>query len=153
MVFLDLLKYVELKIMIDFFPSSDITRNTGQYLQHFSFENQNFFFKKYFSQRKNRLKITGKSTLYTFDKVRNDYFINLRYGLKTFLNLNSGIIANMIKETKKFPLASTSLYQRRFKDLSIFQQHLLYKKVFNVVMGQVVSGSCCVRIIYVSSSG
>ena len=47
--------------------------------------------------------------------------------MKTFFNVNTGIITAMVKETRKFPIISASLYQKRFKDLSIFHKHLLYQ--------------------------
>ena len=61
--------------MLDFIPSSNINRNTKQYLQNYKLESNNFFFNEHFFQRKNKIKITGKSTLYTYDNVRHDYFL------------------------------------------------------------------------------
>jgi hypothetical protein len=110
-----------------FNTTSNINQNTNIYLKRYTLESKFFFFKKKFSQRKNKIKLTVRSIIYIYDKVRKDYFLNLRYGLKTYYNINTGIITSLIEENKKFPLISASLLQNKYKDLAIYQKQILFR--------------------------
>jgi hypothetical protein len=109
-----------------FYPSSDSQHNAKTYLDYYYPETLDFLYSGSYVKRKHQMKMCNRAVAYTFDNVRNDFFVNIYNNTKTILMFNTGLVKSLIRDHQYFALQESGLAKRRFKGLFIFEKNLLF---------------------------
>jgi hypothetical protein len=98
-------------------PAQKIIRDIDPYIASLTPETLHFLYSGFYAKRKRRMKHALIVNAIEKDLVKNDYVFTLSNGVKTFLEVNSGLIKHRYKKIKQHPLTAVG----RIKKIIFFR--------------------------------